>query len=132
MTVYALELRSTALWTDVRYREYTSSAKKADLFKKVPRIPFTDSAHGIIPVVREHHGARLPRNTLLSDHVRESMAAMKPAPKPTRNACPNCGARLQWKANVDSDQRINFKWRYCEAISCGWDERKDGGVNGRL
>ena len=75
MTVYCLEMRSTANWQDVRYREYTTSAKKAEIFKDVPRISFTDSGHGIVPCVREHRGHREPRNMMLSDHVQDYIAA---------------------------------------------------------
>jgi DNA repair exonuclease SbcCD ATPase subunit len=35
-----------------------------------------------------------------------------------RKVCPNCSTRLQIKAIVDSDQRIDAKWLYCE--KCGW------------
>jgi hypothetical protein len=76
MTTYCLEMRSTADWQDVRYREYTTSAKKADLFKQVPAIRFTDTAHHIIPVVKEHAGRRLPRNTILQDHVVDAIVAI--------------------------------------------------------
>lgn len=86
MTTYVLELRSTANWQDVRYREYTTSAKKAELFKEVPRISFTDSGHGIVPHVREHSGHREPRNMLLADHVRDYITSkgreVKPATTP--------------------------------------------------
>jgi hypothetical protein len=40
-----------------------------------------------------------------------------------KSICPNCGSRLQWKASADSDDRINYKWQYCEKAGCGWDER---------
>jgi hypothetical protein len=76
MTIFCLEMRSTANWQDVRYREYTTSKKKADLFKRVPRISFTDSGHGIVPHVREHSGRREPRNMLLQDHVVDSIVAL--------------------------------------------------------
>lgn len=74
--MYVLEMRSTANWGDVRYREYTTSARKAELFKAVPKIPFTDSGHHIIPVVNEHKGRRLPINWVLRDHVIDAIAAM--------------------------------------------------------
>lgn len=76
MTTYVLEMRSTANWSDVRYREYTTSAKKAEIFKDVPKIQFTDSGHGIVPAVREHiKGPRAPRNMMLSDHVQSYITA---------------------------------------------------------
>jgi hypothetical protein len=76
VTTYVLELRSTADYKDCRYREYTTSKRKADLFAKVPRIPFTDSGHGIVPYVREHSGRREPRNMILQDHVVDSIKVM--------------------------------------------------------
>jgi hypothetical protein len=82
MTTYVLEMRSTANWQDVRYREYTTSAKKAEIFKGVPRISFTDSGHGIIPHVREHSGHREPRNMILADHVRDHITAVGRQVKP--------------------------------------------------
>ena len=69
MPTYCLEMISTANWQDVRYREYTSSIRKAELFRNIPKIKFTDSGHGIVPVVSEHKGKRLPRNMVLQDHV---------------------------------------------------------------
>jgi hypothetical protein len=66
MTVYCLELRSTQDWDDVRYREYTTSDKRAEIFKTFPKIQFTDSGHGIVPSVTVHSGGRrLPTLTRL-------------------------------------------------------------------
>lgn len=48
-----MEMRSTADWCDVRYRCYTQSVKTAERFKKVKRVEFTDSGHGIVPVVTD-------------------------------------------------------------------------------
>jgi len=81
-----LEMRSTSNWQDVRYREYTTSTKKAEIFKDVPRISFTDSGHGIVPHVREHRGHREPRNMLLADHVRDYITAKGREVKPARKA----------------------------------------------
>lgn len=96
MTTYVLEMRSTANWQDVRYREYTTSAKKAELFKDVPRISFTDSGHGIVPHVREHRGHRFePRNMMLADHVQDYIKAKGREVKALHqgpDACPSCGA----------------------------------------
>lgn len=47
-----------------------------------------------------------------------------------KSDCPNCGSRLQWKASADSDDRINYKWQYCEKAGCGWDERGKPGDAG--
>lgn len=76
MTTFCLEMRSTADWQDVRYREYTTSSKKADLFKQVPKIRFTDTAHHIIPVVKEHRGRREPENRILADHVQSAVISL--------------------------------------------------------
>lgn len=65
------ELRSTESWGDCRYRDYTTSAKKAEAFQNIPKIRFTDSGHGIVPSVNIHHGRRLPTIRVLADYVRE-------------------------------------------------------------
>lgn len=71
MTVHCLELRSTENWQDVRYRAYTTSARKAEAFRSIPKIKFTDSAHGIVPTVSEgRQGAVI---TILASHVAEHM-----------------------------------------------------------
>lgn len=62
---------------DVRYREYTSSKKRADLFNKIPRIPFSDSGHGIVFSVREHTGKRKELRDELSDYVFQQMLKQK-------------------------------------------------------
>lgn len=76
--MFVLEMRSTQNWDDVRYREYTSSERKAEAFKSVPSIKFTDSGHHIIPVVREHSGRRKPTNRMLREHVDEAMRGALP------------------------------------------------------
>ena len=76
MTTFCLEMRSTADWNDLRYREYTSSRRKAELFQKVPRISFTDSGHGIVPHVREYSGRREPLNMMLANYVQEHITRM--------------------------------------------------------
>lgn len=109
MTTYVLEMRSTADWQDCRYREYTTSAKKAETFKGVPKIQFTDSGHGIVPHVRElPMGARRePRNMLLYDHVRSHIKAKGHKVEPSEpDVCPSCAAATRhW-------------WSYC--AMCGY------------
>jgi len=46
--LYELEAFNTETYTDVRYRAYTTSKKKADAFASIPKIQFTDSGHGIV------------------------------------------------------------------------------------
>ena len=54
---------------DIRYRDYTTSKKKADAFNKIPKIQFTDSGHGIVFLSRELRGHRKPIIHILSDYV---------------------------------------------------------------
>lgn len=78
MTVYCLEIYSTDRRSDdVRYRAYTTSARKADEFRrKVTRIPFTDSGHGLVPGVFEMRPGqrRKPVITALAEHVHDCTA----------------------------------------------------------
>jgi hypothetical protein len=73
-----MEMRSTADWKDVRYRAYTQSVAKAEAFKRVPKIQFTDSGHGVVPVVREMERGqrREPRVTMCEAHVRAAFIGM--------------------------------------------------------
>lgn len=52
--VYELLGISTENYNDVRWREYTTSKKKAARFSQIPRIQFSDSGHGIEFFVTEH------------------------------------------------------------------------------
>jgi hypothetical protein len=69
--IYELEAYNTdcRYSRDVRYRDYTTSKKKADKFNTIPKIQFTDSGHGIVFHASEHAGSRKPRVTILSDYV---------------------------------------------------------------
>ena len=69
--IYVLEAYNTdsRYRDDVRYREYTSSKKKAELFNKIPKIQFSDSGHGIVFYAHEHKGQRKPPITELRDYV---------------------------------------------------------------
>lgn len=69
MPVFCLEMRCTDNWDDVRYREYTTSSRKAKAFKAIPRIQFTDSGHGIIPAVKDHMGRKDKLVSTVRDHV---------------------------------------------------------------
>lgn len=76
MTTWLLEGYSTdGRSDDVRYRDYTTSQKKADAFRRVPKIRFTDSGHGIVFSARELRPGerRLPKVRILADHVQEHM-----------------------------------------------------------
>lgn len=74
MPVFCLEMRSTQNWEDVRYRQYTTSQRKIAAFKAVPKIQFTDSGHGIVPVVIEVSGKRKQKLIFaLNDYVSEGM-----------------------------------------------------------
>jgi len=90
MTVYLLEAYNTdsRYPTDIRYREYTTSKKRADLFNKIPKIQFLDSGHGICFSSTEHKGHQKPRRTDLTNYVFEQMAKLTPpkVAKPNRQA----------------------------------------------
>lgn len=75
MTVYCLEARNTQNWQDVRYRAYTTSAKRAAAFERIPKIKFTDSGHGIVFTQHEHARGmrREPNVRVLEEYIREHM-----------------------------------------------------------
>lgn len=79
MSVWVLEAYGTdsRYGDDVRYRAYTTSAKRAEEFAKIPRIQFTDSGHGIVFVARPHSGKRLPVRRALSDYIGEQLAILR-------------------------------------------------------
>ena len=63
---------------DVRHREYTMSAKKAELFRQIPKIQFTDSGHGIVFAAHEHRG---PRGSIRRmDYVRKQLEILRGRP----------------------------------------------------
>ena len=62
---------------DIRHREYTTSAKKAELFRQIPTIQFTDSGHGIVFDACEHRGRRKPIRHM--DYVREQLEILRDA-----------------------------------------------------
>jgi hypothetical protein len=64
-------------YNDVRYREYTSSKKKAELFNQIPKIQFTDSGHGIIFYSREHKGYKKPEIKTLRDYVQRNLSLLR-------------------------------------------------------
>ena len=57
--------------SDIRYRDYTSSKKKAEKFEQIPKIQFSDSGHGIVFISREHRGSRKPIVWTLRNYVRK-------------------------------------------------------------
>lgn len=59
----------------VHHREYTTSARTAELFDQVPRIQFSDSGHGIVFKAIEHRGSRKP--IVRMDHVAEHMTRLR-------------------------------------------------------
>jgi hypothetical protein len=66
---------------DVRYRAYTRSAKKAEAFRRIPRIQFTDRGHGIVFTATEvpPRTKRLPLRYSLSDYIAEALATTRAA-----------------------------------------------------
>lgn len=78
--MYCLEMRSTENWNDVRYREYTSSMRRAEAFRLVPKVRFTDSGHGVVPSVgecRSRKSDQIKGPNTLEYHVKEHFS--KPA-----------------------------------------------------
>lgn len=73
LTAYNTDQR----YGDVRYREYTSSERRAKSFSQIPKIQFTDSGHGIVFSARPYKGKRKPRIMVLSDYVGENLAKLK-------------------------------------------------------
>ena len=76
MSVWLLEGFSTERGgrDDARHREYTTSARRAEMFGRIPRIQFTDSGHGIEFHAVPHRGRRLPTRRM--EYVREQMARL--------------------------------------------------------
>jgi len=60
---------------DIRHREYTTSAKKAELFRQIPKIQSTDSGHGIVFSAHEHRGPRQPVRRM--NYVREQLEILR-------------------------------------------------------
>ena len=93
MTIYLLEAYNTdsRYSQDIRYREYTASKKRAELFNKIPKIQFSDSGHGICFSAIEHRGHRLPPRNELYRYVYEQMAKLTPpkVKKPNKQALIN-------------------------------------------
>ena len=67
--IYELIAFNTESYLGIRYREYTASKKKADLFNKIPKIQFTDSGHGIVFMASEFSGKKKPKIHELSHYV---------------------------------------------------------------
>jgi hypothetical protein len=61
---------------DIRWREYTTSKRKADRFDKIRKIQFSDSGHGIVFSAQEHHGPRRQKVTVLYEYVSKEMARL--------------------------------------------------------
>jgi hypothetical protein len=80
MTVYVLEAYNTdsRYPDDVRWREYTNSKKRAELFNKIPKIQFSDSGHGVVFWAREHKGKRKETRHELHSYINEQMLKLNP------------------------------------------------------
>lgn len=77
MPTYCLEMISTQNWNDVRYRDYTTSVRKAEAFEKIPKIKFTDSSHGVIAVITLVGSGKKRKDRIytLTDYVRKNLKA---------------------------------------------------------
>lgn len=72
--LYELEAYNTEACHDIRYRDYTTSRRKAEAFAKIPRIQFTDSGHGIVFTTHQVAG-RKPTITckMVENYVRQHL-----------------------------------------------------------
>ena len=60
---------------DVRFRDYTTSTKKAEKFSKIPKIQFSDSNHGIVFSAIPCRKRTKPKINMLRDYVNKHMRA---------------------------------------------------------
>lgn len=71
MAIYRMEIRNTQDWSDCRFRAYTTSRFKSEVFmEKVKKIQFTDSGHGLVPTVSDVKSRKRDTISILADHVR--------------------------------------------------------------
>jgi hypothetical protein len=80
MPVWLLEGYGTdRRYDDVRYRVYTTSEKRADEFRQIPRIQFSDSGHGIVfAATKLPHGTRRREvRRGLEEYVNEQLAIIR-------------------------------------------------------
>lgn len=75
--IYELVAFNSESYNDIRYRTYTSSKKKADMFNNIPKIQFTDSGHGIIFSAEEYKGKKKIIIHDLYDYVEKHLKSMK-------------------------------------------------------
>lgn len=78
LVAYSTEFGSSGV--DYRYRAYTYDRKTAELFRTVPKIPFTDSGHSIVFSAQEcKPRVRLPPKIghwgSIEDHIRDHFIA---------------------------------------------------------
>ncbi len=59
--------------SDIRYRDYTTSKRRAEAFEQIPKIQFSDSGHGICFSAQPHQGPRLPKRRELDSYVQEHL-----------------------------------------------------------
>ena len=71
LVAYDTELR------EARAREYTSSPRRAEAWKRIARIDFTDSGHGIVFQATPHSGRRKPTLRGMTEHVNSELARLK-------------------------------------------------------
>ena len=69
-------------YDDIRYREYTASERKANLFRLIPKIQFTDSGHGIVFSSRPHPTGKKRKPVIngfidINKYVRKQMEILR-------------------------------------------------------
>lgn len=61
-------------FVDVRFRDYTTSGRKAEKFSKIPKIQFSDSNHGIVFSAIPCRSRTKPKINILQDYVNKHMS----------------------------------------------------------
>jgi len=71
---------------DIRYREYTTSERKAKLFEQIPKIQFSDSGHGVVFHSRKmEYGQKKEKEIfMLSKYVRTHLDLIAAQEKPEK------------------------------------------------
>jgi len=70
----------------IRHRVYTQSEITAEAWRRIPRIDFTDSGHGIAFTSYAHNGKRKLEKLDLYRHVDEHLPRLRAAVKQERRA----------------------------------------------
>ncbi len=79
MRTWELLAVTTETPNEIRYRRYTESERKAEMFGRIAKIQFTDSGHGIVFAARElapGEGRKAQVSHLLT-HVEKALKSIR-------------------------------------------------------